>query len=111
MDEEPGEDGLFGYTAVADDANAVNGFGGLRHGRDGRKGEDRHQKQPSDAAVQPQVAANEAGYKSVLDLHRAAALRRAQKILVRSMVQLRGKNMHTLIAQNRILRRGKTDYI
>jgi hypothetical protein len=46
----------------------------------------------------------------VLDLHRAGALRRAQ-VLVRSMVRLHGKNMHTLIAENLMLPRGKTDYI
>ena len=39
-----------------------------------------------------------AGDGSVLDLHRAGALRRAQ-VLVRSKNRLHGKNMHTLIAE------------
>ena len=110
MSKEPRQDGLLGNAPVADDPNLIDGLRSLGQGGDRGKRQDDKQRNPRHARCSSGCGPQCAGDGSVLDLHRAGALRRAQ-VLVRSMVRLHGKNMHTLIAKNLVLLRGKNDYI
>ncbi len=93
MGEEARKDRFLGNAAIADDPDLVNGLRGL--GQGGARGNDQQEQQRD--SRHPAKDLQCATERSVLYLHRAGVLRRAQ-ILVRSMVKLHGKNMHTLIA-------------
>jgi hypothetical protein len=93
MRKEPGQDSLLGDAAIANDADLIDRLGGLSHCRACRKSQQQHQQKSREPGRNPPCAGDE----SVLDLHRAATLRRAQ-VLVRSIVILHAKNMHTLNA-------------
>ena len=93
MRKKPGQDSLLGDTTITNDADLIDRLGDLSHRRACRKSHQQHQQK----SREPSRNSPRAGDESVLDLHRAAILRRAQ-VLVRSIVILHAKNMHTLNA-------------
>jgi len=102
--KQPGKDGFLGNAPVTYDANLLNRQLILGEGRMGAYSQGEHEQQAANKrerarGVTRNMALNprSAGDGSVLDLHWAGALRRAQ-VLVRSKNRLHGKNMHTLIA-------------
>src|ERR1700759_1923044 len=104
MSEHPSQNRFLGDAAVTDNPDGLNG-GLLSEDCTGREYKQEQKKKPRKNGRDPQIA----GDHVVLDeyptdlsvgasyLHRAGILRRAQ-VLVRSMVRLHGKNMHTLTA-------------
>ena len=107
MGEQAREYGLLGDAAVADDADRLNCGGRLGE----RAAGDNDQQEEDGRLAKAAGSPPRERCQSMLDLHRAGALRRTQ-VLVRSKVRLHGKNKHTLTARkDRFLRRGKIDYI
>src|ERR1700688_1411538 len=102
MCKQARQDSFLGNAPVTDDSNLLDRLRWrLGQGSTGAYGQGKHKQEAAkarsyarDEAQSPRSAED----GSVLDLHRAEALRRAQ-VLVRCKYRLHGKNMHNLIAK------------
>src|SRR5665647_3204134 len=98
MGKQTRKDGLLGNAPVSNDTYLLDRIRALSESGACANGQREGEQEPSEARSKVRGGAltpQRAGDGSVLDLHRAGALRRAQ-VLVRSKNRLHGKNMHTL---------------